>query len=180
MELTREKVLKSRRKREVKALYTAAFPKEERMPFALMLLMSCLWNTDFFAFYEGDTLCGIVYTASLGQVTFILFFAVAEELRSKGYGSCIAKQLAAIYPNQKRIVSIEPCVEGAENRAERIRRKAFYAKNGFVETGYFMKLAGQEQEILIQNGSFDKRELALFFWRYSNFTMKPKIWKKGP
>lgn len=150
------------------------------MPFVLMLLMSCLWNTDFWAFYEGDTLCGIVYAASQGNVAFIMFFAVAAGLRSRGYGSCIVKQLASIYPDRKRIVSIEPCEEGVENLNQRIRRKAFYARNGYVETGCFMKLAGQEQEILIQNGVFDEREFAWFFLKYSNFTMKPRIWKREP
>lgn len=47
-----EKALKSKGKREIKELYETSFPKEERMPFIVMLLMSCLRNTQFFAFYE--------------------------------------------------------------------------------------------------------------------------------
>lgn len=47
-----EKALKGKGKREIKELYETSFPKEERMPFIVMLLMSCLRNTQFFAFYE--------------------------------------------------------------------------------------------------------------------------------
>ena len=46
------------------------------MPFFLMLIMSCLWNTQFLAFYDEKILCGLVYMATLGRQTFIMFFAV--------------------------------------------------------------------------------------------------------
>ena len=50
-------------------------------------------------------------------------------------------------------------------------------KNGFLDTGYRMKLSGVEQEILISNGDFDKNEFRLFFVLYSNGTVWPKIWR---
>lgn len=37
--------------------YFGAFPKEERMPFSMMVAMSKLWNTNFWAFYDKDVLC---------------------------------------------------------------------------------------------------------------------------
>lgn len=61
------KVLTSKRKKEIKEIYTSSFPKEEKMPFTLMIMMSCLWNTEFLGFYDGDTLCGIVYMATIGE-----------------------------------------------------------------------------------------------------------------
>ena len=51
-----EKVFKSKHKNEIKQLYEAAFPKTERMPFPLMLIMSCLWHTEFLAYYDEDVL----------------------------------------------------------------------------------------------------------------------------
>lgn len=33
--------------RDIKRIYFDAFPKNERMPFFLMVLMSKLWNTQF-------------------------------------------------------------------------------------------------------------------------------------
>ena len=147
------------------------------MPFGLMLAMSRLWNTEFLAFYDQDTLGGFVYMAAIRNITFVMFFAVAENLRSKGYGSCILNEVQAMHANHKIILSIEPCDTNATDIAQRFRRKKFYLNNGYKETGYFMKLGGKEQEILIRNGMFDKREFTLFFMQYSNFTMIPRIWK---
>lgn len=172
-----EKVLLSKRKKEIKQIYVSSFPKEERMPFALMLMMSCLWNTQFIAFYDEKILCGLVYMATLGKQTFIMFFAVDKKLRSKGYGGRILDQVQLLHPKNKIIVSIEPVNETAENVAQRIRRKDFYLRNGYRESGYFMKLAGQKQEILIRNGRFDKRSFTIFFMLYSCCTTIPKIWK---
>lgn len=173
-----EKVIRSKNKKQIKELYLSSFPKEERMPFIMMLLMSCLWNTEFLAFYDEDKLCGIIYLAALRKQTFIMFFAVDEKLRSQGYGSRILNEVEKLYPKNPIIVSIEPCFEDADNIEQKLRRKSFYQRNDYVETGYFMKLAGQVQEILIKNGMFDKRQFRIFFVLYSCGVMMPKVWKK--
>lgn len=173
-----EKVFKSKRKNEIKQLYEAAFPKTERMPFPLMLIMSCLWHTEFLAYYDEDVLCGFAYMASLRKQTFIMFLAVDEKQRSKGYGSQILKEIQERAAANKVLVSIEPCDELAVNRVQREKRKQFYLRNGYAETGYMMKLSGQIQEILIQSGEFNKRQFILFFMLYSCGTVIPKIWQK--
>ena len=177
MELRAEPVLRSKRKAEIRAIYCAAFPKEERMPFPLMVGMSCLWNTDFLAFYDGEVLCGLAYLATVGKQSFLMFFAVKEELRSKGYGGRILERLRSLHPHHLRIVSIEPCRGEEAQLAQQLRRKAFYLRNGYRETGYFMRLAGQDQEILAENGVFRPRAFRGFFLLYSCCTMIPKIWK---
>ena len=176
MDLRVEKVCKSKRKSEIKEIYTSSFLKEDRMPFWMMVAMSYLWHTEFLAFYDGDVLCGFIYAATIGKQTFIMFFAVDEKLRSKGYGSRILNQMQARHPENKIIISIEPCDNNAEDIQTRVRRKKFYMDNGYVETGHFMKL-GKQQEIIIKNGEFNKRKFQLFFMLYSNLTIIPKIWK---
>lgn len=115
---------------DIKRIYFEAFPKKERMPFPMMVAMSKLWNTQF--------------------------FAVDKCLRSKGYGSSILHQLKNKYPDKKIIISIEPCDDSAPDIALRKRRKSFYMQNGYKETGYLMKLNGIVQEIIIINGEFVK------------------------
>ncbi len=173
-----EKVRKSKKKQEIKAIYTSAFPKKDRMPFWMMILMSYLWNTEFLAFYNGNVLCGFAYMASIEKITFVMFFAVPENLRSKGYGSQILTEIQSLHPKNKIIISIEPCDENAEDIELRLRRKRFYLKNGYSETEYFIKLGGKKQEVIIKNGVFKKREFKLFFMLYSNFTIIPKIWSE--
>lgn len=126
------------------------------LSFGMMLAMSRLWNTEFLAFYHGDILCGFVYMAKVRKLVFIMFFAVEEELRSKGYGSRILERVQYLYPERKIIISFEPCDEGAEDYPQRVRRKRFYLSNGYQETGYLMKLGGAVQEIVVKNGAFDR------------------------
>ena len=163
---------------DVKHVYFDAFPKKERMPFPMMVAMSKLWHTQFLSFYDGDTLCGFVYLARSRKIVFIMFLAVDARLRQKGYGSAILREIKSKYPDKKIIVSIEPCDDGAPDLTVRERRKAFYRKNGYRETGYRMKLGGVEQEILITGGDFVKKEFRAFFALYSNGTMWPKIWEQ--
>ena len=161
----------------IRMMYQESFPPNERMSFPLMVAMSKLWNTDFLSFYDGDIPCGLIYLAHNGKLVFIMFLAVQETLRSKGYGSAILKEVGKNYPDKKIIVSIESCDALSPDLALREKRKAFYRKNGFKDTGHRMKLSGAEQEILIYNGEFDKSEFRLFFVLYSNGTVWPKIWR---
>ena len=148
------------------------------MPFPAMVVMSKLWHTDFLEYYDGDTICGFVYLAHNRKLVFIMFLAVDEVLRSKGYGSAILHEIQSRYSDKKMIVSIEPCDVAASDLTLRVRRKAFYSRNGYRETGYRMRLSGVEQEILVCNGEFDKGEFRLFFALYSNGTVWPKIWRQ--
>ena len=166
------------RSRNIKRIYFDAFSKNERMPFFMMILMSKLWNTQFLSFYDGDIPCGFIYFAVNRKMVFIMFLAVDESLRAKGYGSAILKEIKNRYPDKKIMVSIEPCDDSAPDIEVRKRRKAFYRKNGYGETGYMIKLSGVVQEIMITNGDFDKKEFLLFFIFYSNGTVWPKIWLK--
>ena len=164
---------------DVKRIYFESFPKSERMPFPLMVAMSKLWNTDFLSFYEEDTLCGFIYLAHNRKIVFVMFFAVDAALRSKGFGSAILQEIQKKYPTKKIIISIEPCDETAPDIEIRKKRKAFYLRNGYKETGYMIKLAGVVQEIIIANGEFNKSQFKRFFVLYSNGTMWPRIWKQS-
>ena len=176
MEIRIEKVKIS--STDIKRIYFEAFPQKERMPFPMMVAMSKLWNTQFLGFYDGDTPCGFIYLAANRKIVFVMFFAVDKRLHSKGYGSFILQQIRNKYPNKKIIISIEPCDDNTPDIEVRKRRKAFYLRNGYKETGYKMKLNGIVQEIIISNGEFTKREFCSFFILYSFCSVYPKIWKE--
>lgn len=163
---------------EIKRIYFEAFTKKERMPFPMMVAMSKLWNTEFLGFYDGNTLCGFIYLAHNSKIVFVMFLAVDKALRSKGYGSAILQDIQSKYPQKKIIISIEPCDKDAPDIELRIRRKDFYMRNRYQETGYMMKLNGIVQEIIISNGKFDKKQFRTFFAVYSNGTMWLRIWKQ--
>lgn len=107
-----------------------------------------------------------------------MFLAVDKNIRSKGYGSKILEEMQSLYPSNKIIISIERCDVEATNINDRIRRKNFYLKNGYIDTEYLIELSKVEQEIIIKNGNFNKDEFYNFFVKYSNGTIKPRIWRK--
>lgn len=166
------------RSADVKHIYFDSFPKNERMPFSMMVVMSKLWNTEFLGYYDSDTLCGFAYLAHNSKIVFVMFLAVDKALRSKGYGSTILREIQNKYPDKKIIISIEPCDKSSPDIELRTRRKDFYMRNGYKETGYMMKLNGVVQEIIITNGVFSKNQFRAFFALYSNCTMWPRIWKQ--
>lgn len=100
-----------------------------------MVAMSRLWNTEFTGFYEEDQPRGLVYLAHNRRLVFVMFLAVEQSLRSRGYGSAMLAAVREKFPRQKLLVSIEPCHDGAPDLALRKRRKAFYLRNGYQETG---------------------------------------------
>lgn len=176
MQIRTEKV--KLRSKEIKRIYFEAFPRQERMPFFMMVAMSKLWNTQFLSFYDGDEPCGLIYLAHNKKLVFVMFLAVEQRLRSKGYGSSILQHIQSIYPNKKIIISIEPCEADAPDIQIRQKRKAFYLRNGYQESSYTLKLNGLTQEIIIANGTFQKSEFRAFFTVYSFGAMYPKIWKQ--
>ncbi len=59
--------------------------------------------------------------------------------RSKGYGSKILTHLKSQHPKENIFLEIEEVVEEADGYAQRVRRQAFYEKNGFTKTNILMK-----------------------------------------
>ena len=95
-------------KRTIKKTYYESFSQTERMPWTLMLLLSCTPTTRFRSFYDDEKLCGFIYYGALSSYVFVMFFAVDVELRGRGYGSKILAELRTQYPNRKILVTIDP------------------------------------------------------------------------
>jgi hypothetical protein len=82
----------------------------------------------------------------------------------------------------KRIVlNIEELDEQSENYQQRVKRKAFYEKNGFNSSGYIVKEPDARHEMLIRGGSISKAEIeAMYqslFGQFIGFFIRPKVIK---
>ena len=108
MSLRVEKVLSSGRKVEIREIYERSFPEEERMPFFMMLGMSCLWNTQFLSFYDGETLCGLAYLAAMGRQTFLMFFAVEEKFVPRGTAAAFWSRSKRCIPKTRLSCPLSP------------------------------------------------------------------------
>jgi hypothetical protein len=71
VDLNRAPVLR----KQAKALYHTAFPKEERLPWWLLRLNARRSGIDLTAFLDGDTFCGFTASVTVENMHFLLFFA---------------------------------------------------------------------------------------------------------
>lgn len=142
-------------------LYRAAFPKEERIPVKDLIMRS--GDSELIACYDGETFCGFYATLTFGDLTHILFLAVDENLRDRGYGSQILGQISRRHPKNRIILDIEAEDPLAPNNGQRIKRKAFYRKNGYTESGIAYTWRKVPYQILIRNGHITEDEFDAFW-----------------
>ena len=88
-------------------------------------------------------------------MAYLFFLAITAENRSKGYGSTILSLLSETYKTNQLTVDFEMVDENAPNYNQRVRRKTFYTKNGFKETGLFLTYFGVSYEVLCKNKDFN-------------------------
>lgn len=139
--------------REIKNLYISAFPKVERKPFWLMMLNQKRGKMKIFYLRDNNEFAGLAVMAEYNDRALLLYFAIAENKRSCGYGSKALKMLMKRYEKKRFYLEIESTKKECGNKEIRLRRKSFYMKNGMVETGLNVNLFGVEMEVL-SNGAF--------------------------
>ncbi len=113
-------------------LYKSAFPKYERFPFWYIVKKSLKKQNEFYAIYDKEVFVGMLYTIAFKDIDYIMYFAINTNLRNGGYGSQVLKEWKEISKGKRLILNIEEIDEKASNFEERIRRKNFYLKNGYV------------------------------------------------
>ena len=142
-------------------LYLAAFPKEERVP--VKYLMKHNGESELIACYDGETFCGFYATLTFGDITHVLFLAIAEELRDLGYGSQVLGLISERYPDNRIILDIEAEDPSAPNAGQRTRRRKFYERNGYADSGVAYEWKGVPYRILIRNGNISEAEFEAFW-----------------
>ena len=158
-----------RLRRQAKALYLEAFPKEERLPWWVLYLNARRQGVDLTAFVENGRMVGFTASVTTEEMHFLLFFAVPEDLRGCGYGSAILAQLRR--QHKAVTLNVELLDPKAENFSQRQRRFRFYQRNGFYDTGYHVWEIGGKFRVLATQQVLDVasyrqifRKLSLGFW----------------
>ncbi len=112
------------------------FPKEELIPMWLIRIIILKKNYDFKVYYDNDLFVGILFTIESDDSLFVFYIAVNDKIHSKGYGSKLLKVIFDKYPNKPVTLFIETMSDkSAENYEQRVKRLAFYERNGFRYTG---------------------------------------------
>lgn len=158
---------------DILEIYKNSFPEIERFPMWLLRIMSHLKGINFIAFHDEDILCGFSYFFVNEETVFILFLAVNDKIRSKGYGSQIISWIKDTYPNRNIFLDVEKPDENSENNHQRLKRIQFYQRNGIFETGHFFTYDNVTYEILCTDKNFTDKDYN------ENLTSYFKIFKKN-
>lgn len=156
-------------------LMKTAFPPNEQIPMWLLRVLAFRKSVNFRAFYEDDQFCGVLYTIEDNKYIFVLYLAVNELIRSKGYGTKILDWLKQ--NTEKNIVlNVEAINPSAKNALQREKRISFYSRNGILDTGCRFTDEGETYSVLASDiDHFDLKEYKMLLSRFSFGTYKKHI-----
>ena len=147
--------------REVAKLLKSAFHRNERIPIWLLHIGTMRKNTKFTAFFDGNVFAGLLYTMENDKYYFILYLAVNDEVRSRGYGTAILDYAQQQAGGKSIVLNVEPLNLEASNYEQRKRRIAFYERNGIFDTGYELYDKRESYAVLSSKAdSFEPKEYA--------------------
>lgn len=140
---------------EVNALAREAFPPEEYLPPEKLAEMAQYEGFDFLALLDQGKFIGFTVIKTYKDLAYLFFLAISPDCRSKGYGSQALEILKRRYAGKKQTVDLEMLDDSAANSEQRKRRREFYLKNGYKETGLFLSYLGVDYEVLCMDEAFD-------------------------
>lgn len=139
----------------VNVLAKEAFPPEEYLAPSELVKMAQADNFDFLALLDGNTFVGFMVVQTYEDMAYLFFLAIDSKSRSKGYGSRAIETLKVVYPDKTHTVDFEMIDDTAPNYEQRKKRRSFYLRNGYNETGLFLSYLGVDYEVFCMGNSFN-------------------------
>lgn len=125
----------------------ASFPPEEYIEDDEMFAFGEM-DRRVMGIYEKEAFIGFFTLIVTEACVYICYFAIAPDKRGMGAGTAALAALLELFSDRQVVVDFEAYDEiGAENREERLRRRKFYLRNGFHETGKHMFYMETEFEV---------------------------------
>lgn len=168
--------------KEIRQLYRQSFPKLERVHFHILKNIVHRKCGKFYPITINHKFLGFFFAVKSEKLTYLFFFALKKEVRNKGYGSQALLKILSKFKEQK-ICLLTEMIRPREKDEIRIRRKNFYLRHHFKESGYFFKENNVWYEMLctddhfiaqdyikLMKNAFSKLEYRFFF--------KPQGYKK--
>ena len=143
---------------EINNLAKEAFPPEEYLAPIELVRMSKANNFDFLLLTDDEQFVGFMVVQTHKNLAYLFFLAIDSSRRSKGYGSYAIEALKEAYPEKKQVVDFEMLDEKADNYEQRKKRRNFYLRNGYKETGLFLSYLGVDYEVFCMEDDFDVEE----------------------
>lgn len=109
--------------------------------------------------YDNGNPVGFAVLLKNAECGYVYFIAIDSCTRSKGYGGAAMQKMMEVYPELQLVLDFEVINENAENNEQRIRRKKFYLRNGFHETGNYTMLHDERFEVVCSGGELRREAL---------------------
>ena len=162
----------------VKTLYESSFPVQERISWLWMVWMALSGQADFLAYYDGQDFAGFSYSLRSKTSYYLLFLAIPSQQQSKGYGRQILQDVARRAGQRPIFLVIEPLDESADNYTIRLKRLAFYEKNGYQLTDYIYFENQEVYQVLTNHISADFQDFELLAKKIELSGMKIRLQKE--
>ena len=120
-------------KKDISQLFLSAFPEDERPPLNVFLKSLKQKAVTLLAFYQDNAFVSFAYLAIYKDICCLFFLAVSPHFRHQGYGGQILEILKKEYKDYVLMIGYEEVDPKYENYEERVSRKAFYYKHGFID-----------------------------------------------
>ena len=146
---------------KIKEIYERSFPPEEQIPLPELLASAQMDQVSFLAWIDPSLPAGedgagnvvaLTFSFAFPDLFYLGFLAVDGRTRSSGYGTRILTHIRERYGDVPQLLEIEPVVREAGNYQQRVRRLAFYERNGFTVTNMLTHEAGQTYRVLARDG----------------------------
>ena len=141
------------------AVNEEAFPENERCSLDDLYKSGKDGNLDMLGIYGSSGITGFLAVRRFGRIRYLAYFAVSSSLRSNGIGSKALRLLKEYYPGTQIVTEFETPVSGDDIK---LRRRDFYLRNGFFETGWYSSYDGTEFTVACSEPDFDKEGFVRF------------------
>ena len=118
---------------EVRSLYMASFPPEERIPYG-NTMRTFGRGGDLEIFTDDGQFVGFCYSFESEGSVFLVYIATLPGLRGKGYGARMLDEMRRIKAGRNMFLVLEG-TDGSPEDGMRIRRRNFYLRNGCTDAG---------------------------------------------
>lgn len=168
-------------KSKLESINTESFPINERNSIDDLYASAHDGNLDIIGIYAVNELIGFFAVRKFKMIRYLAYFAVCSQKRSKGIGSKALRMLKKFYFGSQIITEFEAPDYRYENNDIRLRRRNFYLRNGFFETGWYSFYDETEFEIACSEPEFDRQEFENFVIYLSSIVSDhiPKIYLKS-
>ena len=142
-------------KEQIEQIYTEHlihdFVANERKPLSAVLKSFEMDAYECLRFSDKETLIGYAFFVKNAHDYMLDYFAIVRGMRDKGFGSVFLQEIAKYCKKESSLIcEVENPVytKAEEERLIQEKRKQFYIRNGFVDTGVDVRTFGVEYRLL--------------------------------